>query len=79
MLSGEPSLLRYVPTTASGQLALGVYRRNDQAGLPVCLDVLAVKHGRISEVVAFRSLEDCSRFGLPESLPLDDPDYARDH
>jgi RNA polymerase sigma-70 factor (ECF subfamily) len=73
MPSGQPSDLRYVPTTASGQLALGAYRRDDEADryVPVCLDVLTVRDGRITDVVAFRSLEDYSRYGLPESLPLD--------
>ncbi len=76
MPSGAPSQLRYVPTSASGQLALGVYRRDDETGrfLPTCLDVLTVDDGRIREVIAFRSLEDYSRFGLPESLPADQGD-----
>jgi RNA polymerase sigma-70 factor, ECF subfamily len=73
MPSGGPSQLRYVPTSASGQLALGVYRRDHDAGrfLPICLDVLTVDDGRIRDVIAFRSLEDYARFGLPESLPID--------
>jgi RNA polymerase sigma-70 factor, ECF subfamily len=73
MPSGDPSELRYVPTTASGQLALAAYWRDIDAGcfVPICLDVLTVRDGRITDVVAFRSLEDYSRYGLPASLPLD--------
>ena len=73
MPESMPSELRFVPTSASGQLALGVYRLDHEAGryLPVCLDVLAVRDGKITDVIAFRSLDDYSRFGLPESLPPD--------
>ena len=71
--SGAPSQLRYVPTTASGQLAMGVYGRDGELRrfVPICLDVLAVDNGKISDVVAFRSLADYSRYGLPGTLPLD--------
>jgi RNA polymerase sigma-70 factor (ECF subfamily) len=74
MPEGPPGRLRYVPARASGQLALGVYGHDREAGcfLPVCLDVLTVDDGRISEVIAFRSFEDYARFGLPERLPFDD-------
>ena len=63
------------PTRANGQLALGIYLRDPQAGgyRPICLDVLAVKDERISEVIAFRSPRSFARFGLPEELPLDEP------
>jgi RNA polymerase sigma-70 factor (ECF subfamily) len=73
MPDSVPSELRYVPTSASGQLALGVYRLDHEAGryLPVCLDVLTVRGGKITDVIAFRSLDDYSRYGLPESLPPD--------
>jgi len=74
MPEGPPGRLRYIPTRANGQLALGVYEHDREAGcfLPVCLDVLTVDDGRISEVLAFRSFEDYSRLGLPERLPFDD-------
>jgi RNA polymerase sigma-70 factor (ECF subfamily) len=70
--SGPPSHLRYVPTRVNGQLALGVYREDRRAGayLPICLDVLAVRDGQISDVVAFDCIEEFSRFGLPARLPL---------
>jgi RNA polymerase sigma-70 factor (ECF subfamily) len=71
MPGGPAPRLRYLPTHANGQLALGVYRRDPRSGtyLPICLDVLAVDEGRISEVIAFRSLDDYSRFGMPASIP----------
>jgi RNA polymerase sigma-70 factor, ECF subfamily len=73
MPGGPPPRLRYVPARANGQLALGVYLRDREAGsyLPFCLDVLAVGDGKITEVIAFRSFETHSRFGLPERLPLE--------
>jgi RNA polymerase sigma-70 factor (ECF subfamily) len=71
MPQGAPGRLRYVPTRVNGQLALAVYRRAPDAGvyLPACLDVLAVSGGEISEVVAFRSVREFARFGLPRTLP----------
>jgi RNA polymerase sigma-70 factor, ECF subfamily len=75
MPGGPPPRLRYLPTRANGQLALGVYLRDPRAGgyLPICLDVFAIRNERISEVVAFRSPRSFARFGLPEELPLDGP------
>jgi RNA polymerase sigma-70 factor, ECF subfamily len=71
MPGGPAPRLRYLPTRANGQLALGVYLRDPESGayLPICLDVLAVDEGRISEVIAFRSLDDYSRFGMPARIP----------
>jgi RNA polymerase sigma-70 factor, ECF subfamily len=73
MPTGPPGRLRYVPISVSGQLGLAVYRRDPQAGAyrPICLDVLAVEDEKITELIAFRSLEGFSRFGLPEELPLE--------
>jgi RNA polymerase sigma-70 factor, ECF subfamily len=75
MPGGSPPRLRYLPTRANGQLALGVYLRDPRAGgyLPICLDVLAIEDERISEVIAFRSRRSFARFGLPEELPLNEP------
>jgi RNA polymerase sigma-70 factor (ECF subfamily) len=72
MPGGPPPRLRYVEARANGQVALGVYLRDPEAGayLPLCLDVLAVENGMIGEVIAFRSLDAYARFGLPEQLPL---------
>jgi hypothetical protein len=72
MPSGPAPPLRYVGTRANGQVALGVYRRDPEAGayLPICLDVLAVDdRGLIGEVIAFRSLDGYTRFGLPRQIP----------
>jgi len=73
MPEGPPGSLRYVPTRANGQIALGVYSLDPAAGayVPNCLDVLAVEGGEITEVFAFRALEQFTRFGLPERVPLD--------
>ncbi len=73
---GGPPRLRYVPTRANGQLALGVYLRDAQAAayVPICLDVLAIEGAKITEVIAFRSLEAFSRFGLPAKIPLNGDD-----
>jgi RNA polymerase sigma-70 factor (ECF subfamily) len=70
MPGDPPGRLRYVPARANGQLALGVYSLHPDAGAfrPICLDVLAVDGGAITEVIAFRSVQDFSRFGLPETL-----------
>jgi RNA polymerase sigma-70 factor, ECF subfamily len=72
MPGGPPSRLRYVRTRANGQLALGVYLRDPERCryLPLCLDVLVLGNGEITEVIAFRSLVEFARFGLPEELPL---------
>jgi RNA polymerase sigma-70 factor (ECF subfamily) len=71
MPGGPAPRLRYVPTRANGQLALGVYRRDVDAGgyVAICLDVLAVDAEGITEVIAFRSLDGYSRFGIPEKIP----------
>jgi RNA polymerase sigma-70 factor, ECF subfamily len=71
LMPGGPSPgLRYLPTRANGQVALGAYRLEPDVGgyLPLCIDVLAVDEGAIGEVIAFRSVEAFSRFGLPEKL-----------
>ena len=68
MPSGPAPRLRYVPTQANGQLALGVYRFDDGAGgyLPIALDVLALREDMIVDVTAFRATETFPRFDLPE-------------
>ncbi|HSJ17941.1 MAG TPA: sigma-70 family RNA polymerase sigma factor [Solirubrobacterales bacterium] len=71
MPGGPPPRLRYVPTRANGQLALGTYAINDEGGrfLPIALDVLTLRHDRLAEVLAFRDTATFDRFGLPDSLP----------
>lgn len=73
MPEGRPGRLRHVPARANGQLALGVYSLDTAARgyVPICLDVFAVDGVEITEVLAFRSLAQFSRFGLPERIPLE--------
>jgi RNA polymerase sigma-70 factor, ECF subfamily len=71
MPGGPPPRLRYAPTSANGQLALGTYAL-DSAGdwyVPVALDVLTLSGPLIGDVTAFRMPELFPRFDLPERLP----------
>jgi RNA polymerase sigma-70 factor (ECF subfamily) len=70
MPAGLPTGLRYVPTRASGQLALGAYKLHPRQScyLPVALDVLSLRGTRIIAVTAFRTPEIFPRFGLPAEL-----------
>jgi RNA polymerase sigma-70 factor (ECF subfamily) len=70
MPEGQPPRLRYVPTRANGQLALGTYRLEPETGrfVPVALDVLTLRGPLIADVTAFRSPEIFERFGLPDEL-----------
>ena len=73
-LAGGPLLSRwrFLPTTANGQVAFGTYLWDDAAGayIPGGLDVLAIKDGRVAEIVSFLSA-DFTRFGLPATLPAE--------
>ncbi len=71
MPSEPPAGLRYVPTRANGQLALGAYKLDPQQGsyLPVALDVLSLRGTRITAITAFRTPQVFPRFGLPGKLP----------
>ncbi len=71
MPSEPPAGLRYVPTRANGQLALGAYKLDPQQGsyLPVALDVLSLRGARITAITAFRTPQVFPRFGLPGKLP----------
>jgi RNA polymerase sigma-70 factor (ECF subfamily) len=70
MPEGPAPRLRYVPTRANGQIALGTYSidRDARTYLPVALDVLTLRHDRLAEVLAFRDTDTFRRFGLPDSL-----------
>jgi RNA polymerase sigma-70 factor (ECF subfamily) len=70
MPGGPPPRLRYVPTRANGQPALGTYQRDPGAGtyLPIALDVLTLDGARISDITAFRTPEVFRLFGLPDEL-----------
>ena len=71
MPGGPPPRLRYVPTRANGQLALGTYQWRPEEGswLPIALDVLTLRGARIADVMAFRTREVFRIFGLPDELP----------
>ena len=71
MPGGPPPRLRYIPTRANGQPALGTYQLDPQTGsyLPLALDVLTLEDSLITEVIAFRTPELFPFFGLPEELP----------
>ena len=71
MPGGPPPRLRYLPTRANGQPALGVYHRDPDGRryVALALDVLALDGVRISEITAFRTPEVFPRFGLPDTIP----------
>jgi RNA polymerase sigma-70 factor (TIGR02960 family) len=73
-LAGGPLLSRwrFLPTSANGQLAFGTYLWDDAAGayIPGGLDVLAIKDGRVAEIISFLSA-DLTEFGLPATLPAE--------
>jgi RNA polymerase sigma-70 factor, ECF subfamily len=79
--TGKPDL-RHVSTQAHGQPAIGWYLLDPPSELykPASLEVLALEHGRVSEITAFTgrmclatetgSLPDLfPRFRLPTDLP----------
>jgi RNA polymerase sigma-70 factor, ECF subfamily len=70
MPSGPPASLRYAPTRANGQLALGVYRMEADTGdyVPIALDVLTLRAGLVAAVTAFRDSSIFGRFNLPVRL-----------
>ena len=70
MPGGAPPRLRYVPTRANGQLALGTYALDTESKrfLPIALDVLTLRGSRIADITAFRTPDVFRRFGLPDQL-----------
>jgi RNA polymerase sigma-70 factor (ECF subfamily) len=71
MPEARPTGLRYLPTHANGQVTLGVYALDSQRSrhVPIALDVLTLRGGRIAAVTAFRMPELFPIFGLPDELP----------
>jgi RNA polymerase sigma-70 factor (ECF subfamily) len=61
---------RFLPASANGQIAFGTYLREQDAGayLPGGLDVLALRDGRVAEIVTFLDA-DLTRFGRPARIP----------
>ncbi|WP_235537325.1 RNA polymerase subunit sigma-70 [Nocardioides sp. Soil805] len=74
---GFPDLgtLRSVPTSVNRQPALGFYLWSPQedAYLPLTLDVLRISGGKVTEVTIFHA-DQFPRLGLPERLPADGTD-----
>ena len=70
MPGGPPPRLRYVPTRANGQPAVGTYCLDPESGsyVPIALDVLTLRGHEIAEVIAFRTPDVFRRFGLPDEL-----------
>ena len=70
MPGGPPPRLRYVPTRANGQLAVGAYQYDPKRNryLPVALDVLTLRGSEIVEITAFRTPNLFGLFGLPAQL-----------
>jgi RNA polymerase sigma-70 factor (ECF subfamily) len=70
MPSGPAPRLRYVRTRANGQLAVGAYTLDREAGKyrPIALDVLSLRGADIEDVIAFRDRKLFRAFGLPSSL-----------
>lgn len=71
MPGGPRPRLRLVPTRASGQLALALYRLEPETASyqPLALDVLTVRGDRIAEVTAFRAPALVRHFALPDQIP----------
>ncbi len=71
MPGAPPPHLRYVPTRANGQLALGTYALDRDRGVyePVALDVLTMRGEEVVDVLAFRAPHIFRSFGLPDHLP----------
>ncbi len=78
MPGGDPPRLRYAPARANGQLALGTYLIDPEAGeyLPIALDVLTLRGDLIADVTVFRTPAAFPRFDLPDRLH--DPGYRAD-
>jgi RNA polymerase sigma-70 factor (ECF subfamily) len=70
MPGGPPPRLRYMPTRANGQPALGTYVLEAERSryVPIALDVLTLRGTQIADITAFRTPEIFSRFGLPAEL-----------
>jgi RNA polymerase sigma-70 factor (ECF subfamily) len=72
MPGGPPPRLRYIPTRANGQVAVGTYllNRGTRGYLPLALDVLTLDGTQIADVTAFRTPQIFPHFGLPDRVSL---------
>lgn len=68
--TGMPQL-RYVPTRANGQAAIGWYMLDAQqeSYVATSLEVLTLDGARVKEITAFAFPDLFPRFGLPAELP----------
>ena len=62
---------RYLPTHASGQLAVAGYLWDGEKGTygATGLDVLTLRESSITHITAFATPEVFRHFGLPDALP----------
>lgn len=66
--------MRLVPTEANGQTAFGLYMRGeDGAFWPFHLQVVTLGADRVRHVAAFFDTDLFAKFGLPNSLPTEQP------
>ena len=65
--------MRLVPTMANGQPAFGLYVRDGDVFRAFNLPVLTLTSSGVSHVAAFFDLRLFATFGLPETLPVEQP------
>ena len=64
--------VQLVVTTASGQPAIGAYRRDGDTFRPYALQVLTFRpDGKLADITAFVSPQIFPAYGLPETLPAE--------
>ena len=63
--------MRMLPLIANGQPATAMYMRDGEVHVPFQLQVLDVRDGKVSHVVAFLDDTLFTKFGLPSSLSAD--------
>jgi RNA polymerase sigma-70 factor (ECF subfamily) len=74
-LSGGPmagtTRWRLIPARANGQLAFGLYARDDKTRtfVPRAVDVITLRGGQILEIMAFLAPDAFRGFDLPATLP----------
>jgi hypothetical protein len=71
-MPGRPlAHLRYLPTRASGQVAVAAYvlEKDEGSFVPLALDVLTLDGARVAGITAFRTPEVFVDLGLPLRIP----------
>ncbi|MGH3076839.1 MAG: sigma-70 family RNA polymerase sigma factor [Gaiellaceae bacterium] len=72
LMPGRPlAHLRYLPTRASGQVAVAAYvlEKDEGSFVPLALDVLTLDGARVAGITAFRTPEVFVDLGLPLRIP----------